>query len=345
MRAVVYRGPGRVGVEEVPEPVARPGRVVVRVRAAGVCQTDVHLRRGHDPRAVPGLVLGHEIAGTVESAPDDSSWSVGAPVAVYPIWACGRCAACVASRGQACRGTGGRLVTPPTPGVTAPGGMAELVSVPEPALAGAAGLDPAVAAVLADAVLTPYSSIRAAAPHLHPGAVVMVVGVGGLGSTALALLRATTAVTVVAVDLTPAALAAVADLAHHTLAADAPDVAARILGLTGGIGVDAVLDFVGAAATLELAAATVAPFGTVRVTGMSDGELTLHCGAASRFPRGVSVVERTYSGSRTEFDEILGLATRDTVVPTVTRHPFDDAVAVLDALEHGEVRGRAVLTL
>ncbi|MFR9805011.1 alcohol dehydrogenase catalytic domain-containing protein [Pseudonocardia sp. RS010] len=345
MRAVVYRGPGQVVIEEVPEPVPSPDRVLVRVRAAGVCQTDVHIRRGHDHRAVSGLVLGHEIAGTVEAAPDGSPWAHGTPVAVYPMWACGRCPACVAGRRQACVGTGGRTVTPPTPGVSAPGGMADLVSVPESALAGADGLDPAVAAVLADAVLTPYSSIRAAQPHLSPGAVALVVGVGGLGSTAVAVLRATTAATVVAVDLNPAALAAVADLAHHTLAADAPDVAGRILELTGGAGVDVVLDFVGAAATLELAAATVAPFGAVRVTGMSEGELTLHCGAGSRFPRGVSVTERTFSGSRTEFDEVLGLAASGTVVPTVTRHPLDDAVAVLDALERGEVRGRAVLTL
>ncbi|MEU7815436.1 alcohol dehydrogenase catalytic domain-containing protein [Pseudonocardia sp. NPDC049154] len=346
MRALALVRPGEVDFVEVPRPTPRAGEVVLRVVAAGLCQTDVHIRRPGDHRVALGTILGHEIAGTVvEAGTDVDGRMVGSQVAVYPIWSCGTCRACLVGRRNGCLGTGDRRTAPPTCGVTAPGGIAEFVRVPVTALAAIDGLDPAVAATMADAALTPYSSVRAVADGLGPDTVAVVIGIGGLGSMAVQILRACTAATVVAIDLDEAALAAVAGSAHHLVRSNTPGAADQVLAATGGSGAEVVFDFVGADSSLALAADVVAPFGAIRVTGMAGGRLTLRADARARLPRGATIAERLYGGTYPEFLDVLDLARAGTLRPVLTRLPFADAVRALDALEAGGIRGRAVLTL
>ena len=119
----------------LPVPAAGAGEVVLRVLAAGLCQTDLHIRSAADSRTPDGTTLGHEIAGVVEEiGAGVTQWRPGDRVVVHPCWSCGACSACLAGRQNACRRTGGRLNPPPTPGVTKNGGMAEYVSAPASAL-------------------------------------------------------------------------------------------------------------------------------------------------------------------------------------------------------------------
>jgi propanol-preferring alcohol dehydrogenase len=344
MRAVVFLGPGRIDLVEVPRPRARPGEVVLDVLAAGVCQTDLHLRSGSDDRTPVGRILGHEVAGTVvELGEGVIDWQLGARVAVYPAWSCGTCPPCQAGRRNACLGTGDRRVNPTTPGISADGGMAEQIAVPAVALADIGPLDPAVAATMTDAALSPYGAISAVRHMLLPGSSAVVIGVGGLGNMAVQLLHATTAATVIALDVDDAALAKAAPWADHVLRSDRDDPRAMVLDWTGGYGATTVFDFVGVDRTLELAADVVAPFGAVQVTGMGGGTLSLQARAGSRLPRGATIAPRLFSGSYPDLLEVLALARAGTLQPVLTRFPFGEAVAAFETLESGRVAGRAVL--
>jgi propanol-preferring alcohol dehydrogenase len=346
MRAVAFLGPGRVELVDVPRPAALPGGVVLQVLAAGVCQTDLHIRQGTDTRITPGRVLGHEVAGTVVEVGDGvPDRQLGRRVAVYPAWSCGTCPPCQAGRRNACLSTAARLASPTTPGVTADGGMAEFIAVPAAALVDIGPLEPALAATMTDAALSPYGAISAVRPLLRADATVVVIGLGGLGGMALQILRATTASRVIAVDVDEHALVAAQPWADEVLRADAGDPAGTILGMTGGAGASVVLAFVGVDATLGLAADVVAPFGAVQVTGMGSGRLTLQADPTSRLPRGATIAPRLFSGSYPDLLEVLALARAGALRPELTRFPFPEAVAALDALAAGRVRGRAVLEL
>ncbi|MBB5766613.1 alcohol dehydrogenase catalytic domain-containing protein [Xanthomonas euroxanthea] len=202
MKAVQLVQPTKLVIAELPVPEPRSHEVLLRVTAAGVCHTDVSIRHEQSDAYPPGLVLGHEIAGRIERlGAGVHGWQAGEDVIVYPCWSCGACRECVAGRQNACRQTGGRLQSPPTPGVTVAGGMADYVAVPASALVRADGIDPAVAAILPDAALVPYHSIRAVEEQLRPGSTAVVIGLGGLGHLAIQMLRALTATRIVALDV------------------------------------------------------------------------------------------------------------------------------------------------
>jgi alcohol dehydrogenase, propanol-preferring len=346
MRAVTFAEPGRVEISEVAAPIPAPGEVLVQVLAAGLCHTDLHIRRGLDKRARPGMILGHEIAGIVSASRDgEARWSAGDPVVVYPLWACGRCAPCKAGQQNACRGTGDRRRTPPTPGVSVNGGMADLIAVPADCLIEIGQLAPTVAATMTDAALSPYASVNAARAHLTPGAWTVVIGVGGLGSMAVQILRATSAAKIIAVDQSVEALAKMKPWTDDAWLADEPSLSRKILEQTGGYGANVVFDFVGADATLALATDVVAPFGAVRVSGMAGGSVRLTADATCRLPRGASITPRMFGGTRAELGDVLRLAQAAALVPDITAYPFDAAVQAFDDLEAGRIHGRAVLRL
>jgi alcohol dehydrogenase, propanol-preferring len=126
VRALQLLEPTKLELTETDTPEPPPGHVLLEVLAAGVCQTDVHMRRTTEAWIPAGTILGHETAGRVAALGEGvAGWTIGANAAVYPVWSCGVCRACSAGRQNACRGTGNRLVPAPTPGVSVNGGMAD----------------------------------------------------------------------------------------------------------------------------------------------------------------------------------------------------------------------------
>ena len=344
MRGVQLREPGNVALTTLPVPAAGAGEVVLRVLAAGLCQTDLHIRSAVDSRTPDGTTLGHEIAGVVEEiGAGVTQWGPGDRVVVHPCWSCGACSACLAGRQNACRRTGGRLNPPPTPGVTKNGGMSDYVSAPASALVSIGDLDPAIAATLTDAALTPYHAIRTCSELLHPGSTAVIIGLGGLGNLAAQILRATTATRVVATDISNEAIDAARPWADVTLRSDDPMFAETIIAMTEGFGADVVLDFVGNDATLRLAAAIVGRSGAIRVVGLSGGAYPFVARSAGNpLPRGVSIM-CPYGGTYGDLAAVIALAQRGDIKPLVTRFALDDAMTAFDALESGSIRGRAVL--
>jgi alcohol dehydrogenase len=229
----------RPRVTEVPEPVAPPGGVVVRVLATGICRSDWHAWAGHDDIAFPH-VPGHELSGVVaEVGRGVTRWRVGDRVTVPFVCGCGTCEWCRAGEAQVCPDQ-------EQPGFTHWGSFAELVAlhaadtnlvrIPD-------GVDHPAAASLGCRFATAYRALVARA-GVTRGEWVTVIGAGGAGLSAVMVARARGA-RVVAVDRNPEALAVATAVGaeHALLAVDGSDVPAAVVELTGGgshVSVDAV---------------------------------------------------------------------------------------------------------
>jgi len=241
MRAVVFeRFRGSVDVRSVPDPVPSPGGVVVEVHATGLCRSDWHAWAGHDDGVALPHVPGHELVGVVvEAGADVRRWSVGDRVTTPFVCGCGVCEWCHAGQAQVCPAQ-------TQPGFTHWGSFAERVALhaADTNLVAVTDLvEDSAAAALGCRFATAYRALHARA-GLRSGEWVTVVGVGGVGLSAVQIAVAAGA-NVVAVDRTPAALELARGLgAAHTVLADGGiDVAAEVHDLTGGgshVAVDAV---------------------------------------------------------------------------------------------------------
>ncbi|NHC15542.1 NAD(P)-dependent alcohol dehydrogenase [Motilibacter deserti] len=330
---------------EVPDPTPGPGQVVVRVGGAGACHSDLHLMHDFEAGTVPWhppFTLGHENAGWVHAVGDGVTHvRVGQPVAVYGPWGCGTCARCRMGVETLCE----NVLQSPAPGggggLGVDGGMADLMLVPDVrhVVPLPDGLEPATAAPLTDAGLTPYHAVRRSWSKLPPGSFAVVIGVGGLGHVAVQILKATTATTVIAVDQRPEALElARRHGADHTVASG-EGAAAAIREITRGLGADVVLDCVGADATLALGATVARPLGDLTIVGIGGGSLPV---SFFGVPYEVSI-QTIYWGSRSELVEVLELGARGLVQPQITTYPLDEAPEAYRKLAAGEVAGRAVV--
>jgi propanol-preferring alcohol dehydrogenase len=342
MRAVRLNAAGEaLHLTDVPLPEPDGSEVRVRVGGAGVCHTDLHIVDGIQSRVELPRTLGHEVAGWVdaigpgaERALRRARLSLGDPVVVYGGWGCGECAECLQGEEQRCD----RSVAP---GFQADGGYAEAMLVPHPRHLVALGeLDPAHAAPLADAGITPYRAVRRAEAWLRPGARVLVIGAGALGQFALQLLRLLPdggRDLVIAVrELDPARLERAAELgADVGLLAVEPDLTRA--GLGGHA--DVVLDFVGNDATLAHAAEVVAPGGAILLVGEAGGHLPFGFDA----PTIEAWVTTVAWGSPDDLRQVVRLARRNRLRWTTEAVPLADAAVAHQRLRAGSVEGRLVL--
>jgi alcohol dehydrogenase len=245
MSAVVFSEYGeQPTLREVEPPVCPPDGVLVRVRATGVCRSDWHAWRGHDPVSLPH-VPGHELAGVVdEVGPEVTRWRVGDRVTVPFVCGCGRCELCAAGEAQVCP-------QQTQPGFTGPGSFAELValhaadtnlvSVPE-------AVDFVVAASLGCRFATAF---RALSTHgrLSAGQWLAVHGCGGVGLSAV-MIGVALGARVVAVDVNPAALERARQLGAEVLVdgGEVPDVGEAVRAAADG-GAHVSIDALGSPAT------------------------------------------------------------------------------------------------
>ncbi len=332
-------------IVEVDDPTPGPGEVVVRVGGAGACHSDLHLMRDFEGGLLPWgppFTLGHENAGWVHSVGAGVvGFDLGQPVAVHGPWGCGTCARCRAGIENYCENPLGAPVPGGGGGLGLDGGMAELMLVPDARFLVPLpeGLEPAAAAPLTDAGLTPYHAVRRSWPKLPPGSTAVVIGVGGLGHLGVQILKATTAARVIAVDTRPEALE-LAERHGADLTVTPGDTAVQqIREAAGGVGADAVFDFVGADATMALGAGVTRMLGDLTVVGIAGGTLPV---SFFSVPYEVSI-QTTYWGTRQELVEVLDLAARGLLTPEMTTFSLDEAVDVYHRLEKGELAGRAVI--
>ncbi|WP_445516229.1 NAD(P)-dependent alcohol dehydrogenase [Streptomyces sp. NEAU-174] len=327
---------------EVERPVPHGAEVLVRVEAAGLCRSDLHVIDA-PPGALPyrlPFTLGHEIAGQVTAlGPDADGVAEGDRVVVYGPWGCGSCARCAAGSGNYCdrRDT----LAWHGAGLGRDGGMAEYLLVPSARQLVPIGDLPAdQAAPLSDAGLTSYHAVSGLRPALGEGTTAVVIGVGGLGHLAVQILRATTESRVLAVDVREDALALADRSGAHFSTLMRPDTARALHARSGDVGADAVLDFVGTAQTLELAVGVLRPGGELAVVGSGGGSLTV--AKPGVLPAGFRL-SLPFWGTRHELAGVVTLARSGALRVETECLPLSAAPEALDRLRRGAARGRTVL--
>ena len=301
MRALCYRGPGVIEVDEVADPTPASGEVVVEVGAAGVCGTDHHLVAGH--LGVPeGTIPGHETAGRIVAlGAGVSGWATGDAVVCYGQVVCGECRACLSGHENRC-------IRPEGFGMARPGGFAEYVAVPAACLLPLPrGLDPAIGAIATDAIATPDHALTAVG-RVENGETVGVIGAGGLGLHAVALARLLGAGRVVAADPSAAAR----DLALAVGADDVFDPSAHgkpgrdLRKLVGGA--EVVFEFVGRTDTVEMGLDALGAGGRLVVVGVGNDRPRLP--PIIRLVGMELAVAGSFGSTRDDIATVLGLVER-----------------------------------
>jgi propanol-preferring alcohol dehydrogenase len=327
--------------QEVPEPHAGPGQVVVKVAGSGLCHTDftvISRAPSYWKENPPPFTLGHEIAGWVEEVGAGvKGFQRGDAVAVNPSWAsCGRCHMCRSGEENHCLYQ--RAIR--APGVGYDGGHAPYVLVPEARFLVAIGdLDPVEAAPLTDAGLTTYTAIKAALPGIYPGSTAAVIGIGGLGLYAVQFLRQLTGARVVAVDSSEARLKLAREHGADDVVSSGPDAAEQIRELSGGIGAAFALDCVGVNATLATGVAALSWRGRLAMVGAGGGSIPFDF---FKMPPGAQLVTSLNGGS-VALKEVLDMAALGRIKSLVDRYPFSAVKQAYDDFEHGRLVGRAVV--
>jgi 2-desacetyl-2-hydroxyethyl bacteriochlorophyllide A dehydrogenase len=278
MLAVTFQEPGRVALEERPdpEPLARDD-AVVRVEASGICGSDLHIYHGR-VQIEPGFTLGHEYVGTVVEAGDAvTTVSVGDRVLGTFHTACGTCFFCRRGVFQKCDearvfGHGATLGS-------LQGTQAELALVPRANLTLRRvpnGLSDEAALFAGDVMGTGYHAVVDAG--LRPGDTCAVVGLGPVGLCAVMAARVAGAARVLAIDTVDERLEMARSLGAEAVHATEGDPRGAVKTLTDGRGVDVAVDAVGNPSALDLACRLARKAGTVSVIGVYAERAEVHMG-------------------------------------------------------------------
>ncbi len=295
MRAIVWQGPGRMTVEERPEP-GEPGagELIVRPAAVGICGSEVEGYLGHMGNRTPPLVMGHEFAGVVVAAGSGAGDWDGARVAVNPLVGCGRCRLCEAAQENLCPER--TLI-----GVHHDGAFADLVRAPA---ANARALPDGMTA-RGGALVEPLANgVHAVRLGLAGGAVrrAVVLGAGTIGLMTLqaALLSDIEHVAVLEPqdERRERALA----LGAHEAYADADQARAALRGAGDGLGAELTLDAVGAQATRRLALELLAPGARAVCIGLAADDTTL---GFHGVVRGQLTIQGSYAYTMHDFEQAL----------------------------------------
>ncbi|UGT55955.1 zinc-binding dehydrogenase [Nocardia asteroides] len=323
-------------VEEVPVPAPGPGEVLIEVRAAGVCLSDVHLIDGSlspfypEPAvtAAGAVTLGHEVSGVIHTLGPDlrGDWAPGQRVVLQAGEACGECSHCV--RRMMCQ-------RPRTRGLDYDGGWAQYAIAREGTLLPIPDELPFdQAAIIPDAVSTPYAAMVTTGA-VRPAQSVGIWGAGGLGAHAVRLARMVGAAPIIAIDPLPSArdraLLFGADFALDPLA---PDFAEAVREVTAGRGLDVAFDFAGVGAARAQAASVLGPFGSLVLAGLTPEPVTID--DSINFCFNVNQVRGHYGSEPEHVEQLVGLASagRIDLAPSITAHvPLAEAAEAVARLE------------
>ena len=326
-------------------PVPSGTEVLVKLKYCGVCHSDVHIRDGYfdlgggrkfhmsDRGMKPPVTMGHEPLGTVVSAgPDAGEVPIGADRLVYPWTGCGRCARCTEGMDNWC-------MAPRYLGIQRSGGYAEYMLVPHPRyLVDVQGLDPVYAPVLACSGLTTYSAVSKLMP-CKPDDWILVLGAGGLGLMAVAILNAMGHRNIAVADIDAGKFEAARAMGAALCLDPTQDgAAAKLTGLDGGVW--GAVDLVGSTATAQLAHSVLRKGGRYVISGLYGGELAL---SLVPLAQRALTLQGSYVGSLAELHAVVELARSGRLrqIPTATCR-LEEVSEVLDRLKAGTVVGRVV---
>ena len=274
MHAVVYHGPGQKSWDEVPDPViVEDTDAIVRISAATICGTDLHILKGDVPEMSPGRILGHEATGIVEAVGSSvKAVKPGDRVLLSCVSSCGRCRFCRVGQYGQCQNGGGWIFGHLIDGVQAeyarvPFADTSLYRIPD-------GLTDEQVLYLSDILPTGYE-VGVLNGRVAPGDVVAIVGAGPIGLSVILGAKLYSPSHIVAIDPVPARRAsALAFGADHAVAPE--DALATVRELTDGLGADVTIEAVGIPETFEQCTQLVRQGGHVANVGVHGKPATLH---------------------------------------------------------------------
>ena len=341
-------------LKEVERPTPRPAgtEVLIKVRAAGVCHSDLHiweggydLGHGRKPLSLKDRgvslprTMGHETVGEVVAfgpdvkEGDKGGLKAGDVTLVYPWLGCGKCATCLAGDENMC-------LRPASLGVYCDGGYADHMTVPHPKyLLDLKGLDPVTAAPYACSGVTTYSALKKVEKDFNTP--IVIFGAGGLGLMALTLLKAMGGRGAIVVDI-DARKREAAEKAGALATVDGKAVdALEQLARKAGEPIRAVIDLVGSAQTAQLGFDCLTKGGKQVIVGLFGGGAPW---ALPLIPIKAITIQGSYVGNLRETRELLDLVRAKKVAPIpVTTLPLSKANDALVDLQKGKLVGRAVL--
>jgi D-arabinose 1-dehydrogenase-like Zn-dependent alcohol dehydrogenase len=334
---------------DYPDPEPKGEEVLLRVEAAGVCHSDVHIWDGHfdlgdgkqislESRGVHlPFTMGHEIAGEVVAlGPQATGVKIGDKVVAYPWIGCGQCDVCRKGEELLC-------LRPRTLGTRVAGGYATHVIVPNAQyLLAHEGVPQDLAATYTCSGITALSALKKARTHVGKEDHLVIIGVGGVGGSAVHIAPAVVDGKIVVADIDAQKRAHARQMgAVATIDNSAPDAVKQVMEATGG-GAAAAIDFVGAPKTMEFGVNILRKGGKLVMVGLYGGSNPI---STVLFPFKMMTIEGSYVGTLEDLRELLALGKAGKVPPIPLEHrPADQASAALNDLKNGgKVRGRVVL--
>ncbi len=325
-------------LDQVDEPRAEgPLDVIVRIGAAGLCRTDLHIQEGQwaeKSRVKLPYTPGHENAGWVhEVGSAVRNVAVGDTVIVHPFISCGLCPPCRAGDDMHC-------LSGSFPGIDRDGGFADYLKTTARSVV---KLDPSLhpkdIAALADAGLTAIHAVKKAIPVLTAGTHAVVIGAGGLGHIGIQCLRAMTPAEIIVIDPSEPALALAGEVgADHTLKVDGTHLE-KVKDLTDGLGAEAIIDFVGEKGAIEDGIAMIRDGGFYYVIGYGEN---IDIPTIDVISREISFIGNLV-GTYNDLAELMTLTAQGKVSLHTTTYPLDAINDAMADLDEGRLQGRGIL--
>ena len=335
--------PGAALVEvELETPVPQGTEVLVKTVACGVCHSDIHMHDGvfnlgngkQLEVGREGMVLGHEIFGEVVAVgPDAEGVQDGDRRVVYPWIGCGECAACMRGEEQLC--TPGRAL-----GIVAHGGFADHVLIPHSRyLFDKGDVSDSLAATYACSGLTAFAALKKVG-DLHADDAVVIIGAGGVGMMAIQIAISAMGIDPIVVDIDDSKLQAAQEIGvSQTFNSSDPQTAKALRKVTGGA--YAVLDFVGAEASVNYGLGCLRKGGMLVIVGLYGGALNI---PIPFIPMNARIIQGSYVGTPQDMAELMELVRAGKIAPIdIHERPLSEAGAALADLKAGKIQGRQVL--
>jgi len=333
-------------ISEIDTPTPTGKQVLVKVKAVGVCHSDLHLwEGGYDTgdgfmkvtdRGVKFPVIpGHEVVGTVtDIGASVEGVKVGDDVLVYPWIGCGNCPTCEKGDTNLCE-------APQSLGVFQDGGYAEYSLIPDyKFLAKISGIDLEGAASLACSGLTAYTAVKKAISNSPEN--ILIVGAGGLGLMGVQIAKALSNAKIICADLTDEKLRKAKEMGADHIVNTKDSVASKnIMSICSEKGVDSIIDFVNAPPTVKLDLSVIRKRGNIVLVGLFGGAVDL---PLVSIPLKAITIQGAYTGNYNDMIALIDLAKRGVIKPIVSKHySLDEANAALEDLKNRKVIGRSVI--
>ena len=342
MRAIVktQRAPG-LELKEVPEPTCGPTDILIRVRHAGVCGTDLHIADWDEwaqGRVKPPVVVGHEFAGEVVDVGEEAAgqFQKGQPVTAEGHIICGHCRQCRTGNGHICRFT--QII-----GVDRNGAFADYIAMPASNVMPLDGIPTTTGAIM-DPLGNAFHTVLS--PDIA-GSTVLVLGCGPIGCFAVGIARAAGAARVIASDVNPVRLELARRMgAQVVLNAAEEDVEARVLAETRGEGADLVCEMSGHPSALKQALRTVRLGGRVHLLGLPKGEVALNLSTDLIFKGATvyGVIGRKMFETWNQMRSFLSSGLLDPTPVVTHRFPLANIDGALEAIRSGAA-GKVILEI